>query len=152
MINIQLLSTTDPPNKVEKSFSLFETVWINLKNDTDLFNPSLLIDRGTTYMYNILAYANYARFIFSPTNIRYYFVIGVESVTNNAYRVDLKEDVLMTFAAQIKALKCTVARQENVRNGYLVDSEYNALCYKAYVTKAFPNAITADSLYLVTTG
>lgn len=151
MINMQLLSITDPPNKVEKTVSVYTTVPVELKNDTDMFNPSFLIER-TSSMVDIFTNANYARFVFSPTNMRYYFIIGFEAVTNNVYRVDLKEDVLMTFSAQIKALKCTVARQENVRNGYLVDPEYNALCYKAYVTKAFPNAITNDSLYLITTG
>lgn len=151
MINVEIMTTNDPPNKVEKTFSNQLSVAVNLKNETDMFNPSFLIG-GISNPIGIFTIRNYARFVFSSTNIRYYFITSVEAVTNEVYRVNLKEDVLMSFAAQIKALKCTVARQENVRNGYLVDPEYNALCYKAYVTKAFPNAIANDSLYLITTG
>lgn len=151
MIDIGLMSTTDPPNKVIKTYTGLLTVQGVLKNETDMFTPSVLLETSAT-LSNILSRANYLRLRFTTNVYRYYFITGFESVTNTVYRLNLKEDVLMSFAAEIKALKCTVARQENVRNGYLVDSEYNALCYKAYVTKAFPNAITADSLYLVTTG
>lgn len=151
MIDISLMSTTDPPNKVTKTLTgLFTTQGV-LKSETEMFTPSVTL-KTTATVASILSRANYARLRFTSTISRYYFITGIESVTNDVYRVDLKEDVLMNFSAEIKALKCTVARQENVRNGYLVDPEYNALCYKAYVTKAFPNAIANDSLYLITTG
>lgn len=151
MIGISLLTTTDPTNKVDKAYTSLVATQGVLKDDTDLYTPSILLESGTT-VETVLSQANYAKLDFSQSISRYYFITGIESVANSVYRVDLKEDVLMTFAAGIKALKCTVARQENVRNGYLVDPEYNALCYKAYVAKAFPNAITNDSLYLITTG
>lgn len=151
MISIALFSSTDPPNKVVKSYTGVLTEQAVLKNETDWFNPSILLNT-TTPITRIVSEVNYARVRITTAATRYYFVTGIEIVTNDVYRITLKEDVLMSFADQIKALKCTVARQENVRNGYLVDPEYNALCYKAYVTKAFPNAITNDSLYLITTG
>lgn len=151
MINIDLMTNTDPLNKVDKTISVSIAGSGLLKDDTNLITPSIIFEPGAQR--NLMLRANYARLLIAPPSMyRYYFITSIENLTNLVYRINLKLDVLMTFADEIKALKCTVSRQENVRNGYLVDSEYNALCYKAYVTKAFPNAITADSLYLVTTG
>ena len=65
---------------------------------------------------------------------------------------DLLEDVRYSHREGIKGLTCTVARNENLKNGYLHDSSYNIYAYEQVVCKMYPNAINQDSIILMTVG
>lgn len=82
----------------------------------------------------------------------FYFIDRVESLPTGFLRLHLREDVLMSFSNELKALNCTLDRSETIFNGYLPDSEYTALGYRAIVCKAFPDALDDDSYILMTTG
>ena len=64
----------------------------------------------------------------------------------------LREDVLYTFAAQIKDLTVTLDRSETIYNGYLPDSDYTALGYRSITCRAFDKGLTTNSFILMTTG
>lgn len=105
--------------------------------------------------YQLITRSTYA--VLTGTNISgmktyYYFVQNVEIVRTGLIRFILKIDPLMTWNSEIKALTCTLDRSETIFNGYLPDSEYTALGYRAIVCKAFPDALDDDSYILMTTG
>lgn len=83
---------------------------------------------------------------------RYYFITNIKVIRDGVWQLSLKIDVLMTYNAAIRALSGTVERNTNVNNGYISDPEYKALTYSNIVTKAFPNAMTNDSIILMTVG
>lgn len=83
---------------------------------------------------------------------RYYFIDGITSERANIWLFNLRCDVLMTYATQIKNLTGTIDRSETLRDGYLTDSQYIAKQYKQIVTKEFPNGMTDDTIILLTVG
>lgn len=99
-------------------------------------------------LYNIVTQSNY---VMLDLTQKYYFIESYE-VENNTCFIRLKEDVLMSYANQIRALNCTVLRNENRANAYLMDEGYNILAYDKIVTKKFPNAIDQDTVILLTVG
>ena len=91
-------------------------------------------------------------YIHNSTLDLYYFVKEIKVLPTNIIEYICHLDVLMTYATQIKALNVTLDRSETIFNGYLPDSEYTALGYRAIVCKAFPDALDDDSYVLMTTG
>ena len=100
--------------------------------------------------YNIVTQSNY---VMLDLTQKYYFIESYE-VQNDCCYIVLKEDVLMSYATQIKTLRCTVARTENETkaNAYLIDQQYKAKAYKKYVQRLFPNSIENWSYILMTVG
>ena len=83
---------------------------------------------------------------------RYYYIKDITVLRDGVWQLTISIDVLMTYDSAIRALHGTVDRQTNVNNGYISDPEYNALTFSAIVTKTFPNAMTSDSIILMTIG
>lgn len=83
---------------------------------------------------------------------RYYFIEKIDVLRHDLYVLNLRVDVLMSYAAQIRSLTGTINRQENLYNGYIQDGRYQALSYSKIVAKTFPNAMTNDSIILMTVG
>lgn len=83
---------------------------------------------------------------------RYYFIDSITAERADLWSFTLRTDVLMTYASDIRALTGTVDRQEHLRNGYLQDSQYQAKQYRQITTKSFPNAMTDDTIILMTVG
>lgn len=98
--------------------------------------------------YNTVVACNY---VFVDLFGKYYFRESY-TVQNDCVTVELREDVRMNFATQIRTLKCTVARNEFVRNGYLRDAGYQILAYDKCVARSFPNEINNDCIILMTVG
>lgn len=99
-------------------------------------------------LFNVVTQSNYAMV---DTFQKYYFLRTYE-VENDCVIINLFEDVRMSFSAQIKNVNATVARQENLKNGYLLDERYKAKTYKKIVHKEFPNALDDMSIILMTVG
>lgn len=85
-------------------------------------------------------------------NGKYFYMDKPKALRTGLYEVRGRIDVLKTYASQIKNLTGTIDRQENKRNGYLIDDKYQAMSYKQIVTKAFPRGMTNDSIILMTVG
>ena len=99
-------------------------------------------------LFNVVTQSNYAMV---DTFQKYYFLRTYE-VENDCVIINLFEDVRTSFATQIKNVNATVARQENLKNGYLLDERYKAKTYKKIVHKEFPNALDDMSIILMTVG
>ena len=115
-------------------------------NETDIVNPSIVVSRN--FYDSIILKANY---LYIDKLERYYFINNI-SFAESMIVIDCTVDVLMSYKSEIRNITCTVTRNENLKNGYLNDDNYNIQAYKQVVCKMFPNAINNDSIILMTAG
>ena len=115
-------------------------------NETDIVNPSIVVSRN--FYDSIILKANY---LYIDKLDRYNYIIYI-SFADSMIVIDCTVDVLMSYKKQIRNLTCTITRNENLKNGYLNDDNYNIQAYKQVVCKMFPNAINNDSVILMTAG
>lgn len=115
-------------------------------NETDIVNPSIIVSRN--FYDSIILKANY---LYIDKLERYYYINNI-SFAESMIVIDCTIDVLMTYKSQIRNITCTVTRNENLKNGYLNDDNYNIQAYKQVVCKMFPNGINNDSIILMTAG
>lgn len=115
-------------------------------NETDIVNPSIIVSRN--FYDSIILKANY---LYIDKLDRYYFINNI-SFAESMIVIDCTVDVLMSYKSEIRNITCTVTRNENLKNGYLNDDNYNIQAYKQVVCKMFPNGINNDSIILMTAG
>ena len=115
-------------------------------NETDILNPSIIVSRN--FYDNIILQANY---LYIDNLHRYYYINNI-SFADSMIVIDCTVDVLMSYKNGIRNITCTVTRNENLKNGYLNDDNYNIQAYKQVVCKMFPNGINNDSIILMTAG
>lgn len=99
-------------------------------------------------LYNVVTQSNY---VMSDLTQKYYFIEGYD-VQNDCCYITLHEDVLMSYATQIKAMQCTIDRSASVYNGFLYDNGYQLLSYKKNAIRKFPNALNNWDMILTTVG
>ena len=110
----------------------------------DILHPQLKVSRET---FDSIKSCNYA---YIPDFGRYYFV--KYEIDSNFVLLNCKVDVRTSYKEGIRGLTCTVTRNENLKNGYLHDSNYSIYAYEQVVCKMYPNAINQDSIILMTVG
>ena len=115
-------------------------------NETDIVNPSIIVSRK--FYDSLILKANY---LYIDKLERYYYINNI-SFAESMIVIDCTVDVLMSYKKQIRNLTCTVTRNENLKNGYLNDDNYNIQAYKQVVCKMFPYGINNDSIILMTAG
>lgn len=117
MFIISLYNNSSEKNKVGKNLTLIKAYNGVLREETDIVNPSFLIE--TDNMDNEIFKANYAEV---PMFGRKYFVTKITIVRNNLVRVDMHCDVLDSFQMAIKSNTAILERSENFYNLYLPDN------------------------------
>ena len=143
-LTITLYKTSDDKHVVNKTLTDNLSVDGSVRGEFDVTGGNITVESAT----NLSAY-NYC---YISDFSRYYFINDITAVRTGVWALSLRVDVLKTYANDIKALTGTVDRQENKYNGYLGDSNYNAMCYSKIVAKTFPNGMTSDNLILMTVG
>ena len=115
-VNILLYKNSAENNRVDKGEYLQFITHIAgvLKTACSILNPLLLIDYPSVIDFN---------YIYIPMWKRYYFVTNIEYGIKNLVSIYLKVDVLMSHKKEIRQQTGLVARNEQVFNEYLVDSE-----------------------------
>ena len=115
MIHIKLYTVYDDPRKVGKNLGAETSLSAELIYPTNLYNPSIRI-RAThfrsTMNYMLLAEVG-----------RYYFITGVTFDNGGAVILQGRVDVLQSYAAAIKALECSIVRQEYQGTSNIIDSQ-----------------------------
>lgn len=142
---IRLLNTSDDKRKLNKSFSVIkDNINYNKMDRTDIITPTYNVEYFDT-IYNV-------NYLYDNTTNRYYYVNNVEMESGGRVNLYCEVDVLMSFANDIKNVTATIDRNENNKNGYLVDNRYKTYAYEQIVAKRFPNAMNDDSIILMTIG
>ena len=136
MIELQLLKTDDPNNKVTKTYSGVATLNGALKDDTSVLNPTIRIDTKNVSFEtgtNIFT-ANYA---YIPAFGRYYHIKDIVCVNNTIFDISMHVDVLMSWNSGLLNAPCIVARNQNNFNLYLYDPNYKVFQNdRVLITKA----------------
>ena len=145
-INISLYQISDAENVFPKTIgTAVSTHTITLKDGCSIDKPVVSFSGGSA----IMATLNYA---YIDAFGRYYWIHDRNMTVNGVCELTLESDPLQSFATQIKAVRATITRNENIKQGYLSDSGYNALAYEGIQYKTFPNALDDASYILVTVG
>lgn len=145
-INISLYQITEPENVFPKTIgTAVSTHTITLKDGCSIDKPTVSFSGGSA----VMATLNYA---YIDAFGRYYFIRDRNMTVSGVCELTLESDPLQSFSAAIKECKATITRNQNLRQGYLSDSGYNALAYHGVQYKTFPNALTDASYILVTVG
>lgn len=113
-------------------------------DDTSILAPRLKVrDNGIIMVqYNYCYIADFKR---------YYYITDI-TVSNGYIYIDCKVDVLMSYAAEIRACSGIIKRQESKCNYYLDDEKYKSYEYSRIQTKLFPNGFTTNSFVLTIAG
>lgn len=144
-MKITLYNTTSENNRLNKNLTkILDIENAKVLNSNNLLTLQIFIKR------DLISDFNKVNYLYIDTYKRYYFV----TVTiDNAFLVlNCDIDVLMTYKSAILNLTATITRNENLKNGYLEDKNYNIMSYENIVCKTFPNGLTNDSIILMTVG
>lgn len=108
-----LYKTSDGDNVINKVKLDALEININLKADTDVLNPMIIL---TTIVGKNFTDYNYAHI---PLLNRYYLISSISNISNKLWRLDLSCDVIETYKADILSSNARIRR--NIRNGDYAD-------------------------------
>lgn len=134
MFAIQLGRTIDPANKVDKDFTVSDTVSGTLREATSILDPVIIIQCDNSKVWRETC--NYA---YIEEFGRYYYITDIISIggalssTNwpspaQLWEFHMHVDVLKTYADQIKQQTAIVSRQQGLYNLMLDDGSF--MCYQ----------------------
>lgn len=127
--------------KVDKSLDLIETIEGNLVNETDIINPTIVLEHDST-----IINSNY---MYIPAFGRYYFITKIESIRNNVWRISAHVDVLETYKTQIKSQTAIVDRLANDESPYIADGRYTFDSYNSYKIQKFGASLSKNLSYIL---
>lgn len=142
--SIFLQNNSSPINKIGKAISTITTVSGDLKNESDVIRPEILIESDSS----ILS-ANYMTI---DTFHRKYFIEEIQSVRTNLWLVKAHVDVLETYASQILSNTAVVVRQENNFNLLLNDGVFKCRQDPRISYRKFPSGLGDFNFILITQG
>ena len=142
--SISLQNNSSPINKIGKAISTITTVSGDLKNESDVIRPEILIESDSS----ILS-ANYMTI---DTFHRKYFIEEIQSVRTNLWLVKAHVDVLETYASQILSNTAVVLRQENNFNLLLNDGVFKCKQDPRISYRKFPSGLGDFNYILITQG
>lgn len=114
---ITLYQNMSPANYVNKTLQLVDTIDGTLRKPTSIINPVITIARELPTGFNYAQIASFGR---------YYFVKGIASEYGKLVTISMHVDVLMTYAADIRAARAIVKRNEFKWNLYLDDGLFRS--------------------------
>lgn len=103
-MQISIGITNDDKKVLYKSF-ISSTYTVQLKQPCDVLNPVFTIE----YEINLLT----VNYVYCPDFSRYYFITDITLLPGKRAEISCAVDVLMSYAAQIAAIRCVISRQEN---------------------------------------
>ena len=142
--SISLQNNSSPINKIGKAISTIATVSGDLKNESDVIRPEILIESDSS----ILS-ANYMTI---DTFHRKDFIEEIQSVRTNLWLVKAHVDVLETYASQILSNTAVVLRQENNFNLLLNDGVFKCKQDPRISYRKFPSGLGDFNFILITQG
>ena len=142
-MNIQLCSNASEKNKINKTITTGITLSGSLRNESNVVNPSIIINIDNPTIYN---------YAYIPEFNRYYFIINYISLRTGMWQINLKSDVLMSFKDSILSSEVLINKTEATgKNNYLTGSNWVNNCKTKTDILAFPNGLLDDGKYILIT-
>ena len=146
-MQVNLYYTNDDEHKLHKTLTSIHNCIGSLKDNCSLIDPVILLETAEA----TATRANYMT-ISDLDIMRYYFIKDWVMYRDGLVEVHATLDPLMTYETQIRALECTVARNEIDADSYLYDENYKIDAYSNIVTKTFPTGFDNERMILLTVG
>lgn len=138
-MQIDLYYTRDDRHKVHKDLTSIQNCVGALKDECSMNSPKVIIEMAEA----TASRANYA-VIHDLDILRYYFITDQVMYRDGLVQLSMELDPLMTYETEIRNLVCTVERNQNDSDSYLIDENYMIDAYSKYVTYDFPNGFPSD--------
>ena len=142
-MNIQLCSNTSEKNKLNKTITTGITLSGSLRNESNVVNPSIIINIDNPTIYN---------YAYIPEFNRYYFITNYISLRTGMWQINLKSDVLMSFKDSILSSEVLINKTEITgKNNYLSGSNWVNNCKTKTDILTFPHGLLDDGKYILIT-
>lgn len=142
-MNLTIGTITAPNNQLVKDFSEVTTLSGVLRENSPILDPVITVEYDST-----IATCNYA---YISDFGRYYYINDKVSIKNGLWELHLHVDVLMSYAAGIKAAPCIVAKSASNFNLYLADPNYKAYQNDHVIINNFPSGFDLANTSFVLT-
>lgn len=139
---LTLYKTNDEPSKLVKNLRANNNIVGWLRDDCDIMNPVIEVE----YDDSILSY-NYAHL--NVLN-RYYYIQNM-TISKKRIILHLHEDVLMTYASQIKGCYAHIIRT-NSGDAYIIDNMIAKTAQVQVETRKLGQGFNQASQFLLTIG
>lgn len=139
-MTLKIYKMTSEVNKVSKTLSSETTLTGNLKSESSVIDPVILIEAENISDYNYAYIEEFHRF---------YFIKNIVCVRSNLWRVAMHVDVISTYADYIKQNNGIMSRNSNVWNLYYQDEQFKILNYETIQTKAFSTSLQPSSEFVL---
>ena len=145
-MEITLYTNESEKNKLEKTITNSILLEGNLRDESSIINPIILISSNKEdipYMYN---------YAYIPAFGRYYFITDIESVRTGIWRVSMHVDVLMSYKEQIKNLNVIINNSEETgANNYLSGNQWITNVKNTTTIVNFPNGLNDNGEFILIT-
>jgi len=121
-VEITLYNTLDNDNVINKDLTMIYSFSLKLKKDTDIVNPTILLNDKNSMDFTECNYCYLEDFN------RYYFIRDIESINNNIWRLALECDVLETYKDDI--LNSDVEINRKIKQGDFIEGNFKTQVIK----------------------
>lgn len=142
-MTINLYTTSSEKNRINKTVTLVHTLTGALLDDCTVENPTITIEM-TDNQSSILG-CNYA---YITEFDRYYFIEDKAVNDDNFVTIQLKVDVLMSYATAIMNTEMLIERSELYNSPYVTDNQKMAENFPMVLTRSFSGGFNSPHFYL----
>ena len=142
-MNLRLCVNNSEKNKIGKSLTAGVTLSGSLRNESNVVNPSIIINIDNPTIYNYAYIEDFGR---------YYFITDYISLRTGIWQINLKSDVLMSFKDSILASSVLINNTETTgKNNYLSGSNWVSNCKAKTDILTFSHGLLNDGQYILIT-
>lgn len=142
-MDIRLCVNNSEKNKIHKSITTGVTLSGNLRNQSNIVTPVIIINIGNPTIYN---------YAYIPAFKRYYYITDYVSIRTGIWQLNLKSDVLMSFKDAILNSRALIRQTESEgKNNYLSGSNWVTNCKTKTDIISFSNGLLDDGQYILIT-
>ena len=142
-MNLRLCINNSEKNKINKSLTAGVTLSGTLRNESNVVNPSIVINIDNPTIYNYAYIEDFGR---------YYFITDYISLRTGIWQINLKSDVLMSFKDSILASSVLINNTETTgKNNYLSGANWVSNCKAKTDILTFSNGLLNDGQYILIT-
>ena len=142
-MNLRLCINNSEKNKINKSLTAGVTLSGTLRNESNVVNPSIIINIDNPTIYNYAYIEDFGR---------YYFITDYISLRTGIWQINLKSDVLMSFKDSILASNVLINNTEITgKNNYLSGSNWVSNCKAKTDILTFSQGLLNDGQYILIT-
>ena len=142
-MNLRLCINNSEKNKINKSLTAGVTLSGTLRNESNVVNPSIVINIENPTIYNYAYIEDFKR---------YYFITDYVSLRTGIWQINLKSDVLMSFKDSILASSVLINSTETTgKNNYLSGSSWVSNCKAKTDILTFSQGLLDNGQYILIT-